>query len=58
MTPHAAPHPRVKPARVAIPTTLAFPTVSVLTLFSISAEVVVQTKRGKALLARRGVKIV
>lgn len=58
MTPHAAPHPRIEPVRVAILKTHAFPTVSVSIPFSTSAEVLVQTELGRAMVARRGVKIV
>lgn len=58
VTPHAAPHPQIKPAPVAIRKTPAFPTGSVLTLIWISTGVAAQIKHGKAKVVRSGAKMV
>ena len=54
----AAQYPRIKPAHVAIPETLAFPTVFVSTPFSTSAEGPARIELGETMVARRGVKTV
>lgn len=58
LTPHAAPHPQIKPAPVAFRKTPAFPTGSVLTLICISTGVPAQIKHGKAKVVRSGAKMV